>query len=290
MSIKKHKIKYAVLAVLLAVVLFFIFNIIWSNNVLTYSEYTVESPKLKGSTVCVAISDTEGRTFGENNQRLVDKIKGANPEFVLILGDMIDEENKSYDGVLSLCKTLTKDYPVYYTLGNHELSMIEWGVYEDFVRDIKATGTHLLINEMEDYTTKSGDRLTIAGLKTFPFFEVDAPDYNNEENRLFKSYLKQEDDSHLSLLLCHYPETYIWGLDEYNIDLMLSGHAHGGLIRLPFTQGLYAPEQGYFPKYTKGYYTNGKANMLISAGLSSSGGVPRFLNPLDVMVITFKGE
>lgn len=293
MFFKKHKIIAVLLCIFSALIIFFAVNIIFSNFILTYSHYTIETTKIKGQTTFVAISDSEGRVFGENNSRLAKKVNDANPEFVMILGDMVDDDNGDYSGVIDLCNTLAKDFPVYYTIGNHELSFCESqnGKYlQNLKNAIDSTGATMLSNEITDFTTKDGDKITIAGLKAYPFFDYDAPDYDNDENKLFQKYLSQEDDSHFSILMCHYPETYVWGFDKYNIDLMLSGHTHGGIFRIPFVGGVYAPEQGFMPKYTKGYYSNGKANMLISAGLNTSRNIPRLFNPLDVAVVTIKGK
>lgn len=280
------------LCILVAVILFSVGNIIYCSSVLTFNEYDVESTKVRNDIRFVAISDTEGKTFGEHNQRLAEKIEEANPEFVLILGDMVNRTNGDYTDVVALCKSLAKKYPVYYTLGNHEC--LDFEGYENYLQNLSSainnTGAHMLINEMADIYTESGERVTLAGLKTFPFYEFDAPDYDNEENHLFQKYLAQEDNDHFSILMCHQPETYVWGLENYNIDLMMSGHTHGGVVRLPFIGGLYAPEQGYFPKYSKGYYSNGKASMIISAGLGKARDVPRFLNPPDVTIVNIKAK
>lgn len=293
MFFKKHKVISVLLCILSALIIFFAVNIIVSNCILTYNEYTVETTKIKGQTTFVAISDSEGRSFGENNSRLAEKVKDANPEFVMILGDMVNNNTGDYSGVVDLCNTLAKDFPVYYTLGNHELSFWESqnGEYlENLKNAINSTGATMLVNEMTEFTTKDGDKITVAGLKQFPYFEYDAPDYDNDENRLFQKYLNQEDESHFSILMCHCPETYLWGFDKYNIDLMACGHTHGGLFRIPFVGGVYAPEQGFLPKYSKGFYSNGNANMIISAGLNNSKNIPRLFNPLDVTVITLKGK
>lgn len=293
MYFKKHRVKAVLLCIFSAIIIFFAVNIIVSNCILTYNEYTVETTKIKGQTTLVAISDSEGRSFGENNSRLAEKIKGANPEFVMILGDMVDNDTGDYSAVVNLCNTLAEDFPVYYTLGNHELSFWESqnGEYlENLKNAINSTGATMLVNEMTEFTTKDGDKITVAGLKQFPYFEYYAPDYDNDENKLFQKYLNQENENHFSILMCHYPETYMWGFDKYNIDLMACGHTHGGLFRIPFVGGVYAPEQGFMPKYSKGFYSNGNANMIISAGLNNSQNIPRLFNPLDVTVITLKGK
>jgi hypothetical protein len=289
MKITKLKI---ILIILFILLVFIVGNIIWSNNVLTYNYYTVETSKINNDITFVAISDSEGKTFGENNQRLIEKIKEAKPEFVVILGDMVNETTKNTDSILSLCNGLS-DYPVYYTLGNHEdnsYTKKNNKVYSSYKEEIEKTGAHLLINEMENFTTSKGDKITIAGLRTFPFFEYDAPDYDNDENNLLQSFLNQQNENHFSILMCHYPEVSFWGLKDYNIDLMVSGHTHGGVVQLPFVGGLYAPEQGWFPDYYKGYYKIGKMEMIITAGLGKTDYVPRFNNPPDVTVVTLKAS
>ena len=290
---RKKRIKKRIFLIIISILLIYITaSLIWSNNILTYSSYNIESSKIKNNIRFVMVSDSEGKVFGENNSRLIEKVKGADPEFVVILGDMVNRNNGDYQSAVNLCKNLAKSYPVFYAIGNHENTVYNnnTNYTNEFVSAIKNTGTKILVNELVNYKTKGGDVLAIAGLKQFPFFEYDAPDYNNEENHLFQQFLAQEDDSHLSVLLCHCPETYIWGLENYNIDLMLCGHTHGGVVRLPFAGGLYAPEQGWFPQYDKGYYTNGNASMLITSGLSVSSVFPRFNNPPDVAIVNLTAK
>lgn len=288
MKIKQHKIKFTLICIFIATILFTICNLIYSNYCLKYSNYTIETSKIKGSAKIAVISDTEGAFIGKDNQRLIDKINSANPEIVCIVGDMVEKNATSYESAISICKNLSKKYPVFYSLGNHEVGLDE--NLEKLENLLTQTGVTVLNNKMVDYKTKSGDKLTIAGITNYPFYEYYAPDYDNEDNRLFQSYLKQEDNNHFSILLCHKPEYYTWSFKDYNIDLMISGHTHGGIIRIPFLGGAYAPEQGYFPKYTKGLFDEKNVKLLITSGLNTSRNIPRFFNPLDVAVVTIEGK
>lgn len=288
MKIKQHKIRFTLICILIATFLFILGNIIYSNCCLEYSNYTIETHKVKGTTKIAVISDTEGDFIGKNNKRLIEKIDSAKPEIVCIVGDMVEKNSANFESAISICNNLSKKYPVYYALGNHEVGLKE--NLEKLENQLTQTGVTVLNNKMIDYKTKSGDKLTIAGIKDYPFFESYAPNYDNEENHLFQNYLKQEDDEHFSILLCHKPECYTWSFKDYKIDLMISGHTHGGIIRIPFVGGVYAPEQGYFPKYSKGLYNEKNARLLITSGLNTSRNIPRFFNPLDVTVVTIKGK
>ena len=109
MKIKKHKVAFTLLCIFLAIILFTIGNIIYSNYCLTYSNYTVETNKIKGSVKMVVISDTEGGFVGKDNKRLIKKIDNANPEIVCIVGDMVEKGSDNYDSVISICKSLAKN-------------------------------------------------------------------------------------------------------------------------------------------------------------------------------------
>ena len=276
---------------ILLIPLFLIINILYCNNVLTYSFYSVETAKLKHDARFVMISDTEGRSFGKGNYKLTEKIMAAEPDFVLLVGDMVDEnEPHEADDLVEMCKTLAKEVPVYYTLGNHEdLSFVYEGGKQtsDFKKLIDSTGAKLLYNDMEDIKL-NGDRITIAGIKQYPFYGFDSPDFDNPENHLLQRFLEQEDDEHFSILMCHFPVVIYWKFDEFDIDLMVCGHNHGGIVRIPFKGGIYGPEQGWFPQYDLGYYKVNNMQAIITGGLNNAHHIPRINNPLDVTVVDLK--
>lgn len=281
---KKRKLKIRLSSILICILILgliaLISNIYISNNIITINTYQLETDKINTDLKIAFISDLHSKEFGKNNEELLNKIKEQQPDLVAVGGDMNLKESTDYSVCLSLMKELVNVAPVYYTLGNHELEILD---NTDFVQDIKSAGVHLLINEMESFY-KNGESITIGGIKNYPYFEQYAPDFDNDENRFLHKYLNQESE-HYSILLCHYPECYLWKFNQLNIDLMLSGHTHGGLVRIPFVGGLVAPEQGLFPKYDMGYFESDTAKMIITSGLGKSGFVPRINNQPEICII-----
>lgn len=254
--------------------------IINSENGLSVHNYNVKTEKLNTTAKFVLISDLHNKEFGKDNQKLVDVIKVEKPDFIAVCGDMVSEGNKTREPIIKLLSKLCEITPVYYALGNHERSYYD---YDGLVKDIESIGAVLIDNEMVSFDLGE-EKITIGGITDFPYYEFDAPDYDNEERHFLDSFIQQEKENY-SILLAHQPELYFWGLDRKNIDLMVSGHTHGGLIRLPFIGGLCAPNQGWFPEYDMGYFSSGTANMIVTSGLGNDVFIPRFNNPPEVCVI-----
>lgn len=251
-----------------------------SSDGLTFNNYNLKTDKLKGSVKFVLISDLHNKEFGEDNERLVSAVRRQEPDFIAICGDMVTETEATRKPVVKLLPKLCEIAPVYYALGNHERYYCD---LEGLIEDIKSSGAVLLDNEMTSFYI-GGESITVGGLTDFPYYEYYAPDYDNEQRRFLDSFIAQEDENY-SILLAHQPEFYFWGLEDKDIDLMLCGHTHGGIIRLPFIGAVYAPNQGLFPQYDMGYYS-GTANMLITSGLGNSVPLPRFCNPPEICVVS----
>lgn len=269
-----------ILSVLAVIVIFFAVSVWYSANVLTVNTYDIETDKIDGSISFVLISDLHCKEFGRDNSNLVDVISQQDPDFIAVCGDMVTDTVEDDSVIITLIKKLQKVAPVYYALGNHEYSYYD---YDQLISDIKSTGTTLLDNDMKTLNIR-GNNITVGGLTDFAYYPSDAPDYDTEERHFLDKFIKQENENY-SILLTHCPEYYIWKPEAMNVDLLLCGHTHGGLIRLPFVGGLYAPNQGWFPQYDMGYYDTGITEMIITSGLSNDVAVPRLFNPPEVCVI-----
>ncbi|MCR5636073.1 MAG: metallophosphoesterase [Clostridiales bacterium] len=247
---------------------------------LTVSEYDYATDKTNASFKFVMIADLHNKQFGKDNERLIAKIAEQDPEFVIIAGDMVLKEEKDLSVAQKLVKQLSELCPVYYTFGNHELE-----VRSDYDVEYVMTqaGATVLNNKMIKYSV-DGDEIIIGGLRNFPFYEQYAPKFENEERYFLEDFIGAEKDA-FSLLICHYPEAYCWQLKEFDIDLMLAGHAHGGIVRIPFLGGVYVPDRGWFGGYDKGFYKTDTATMLVTTGLGVSGFIPRINNPPEICVV-----
>ena len=212
----------------------------------------------------VHLSDLHGHEYGENSEKLLEKVRAQEPELIVITGDLIDREEQ-LDMVLALAKGLAAIAPTYYVTGNHEWS-VEWSGSAHAVRTLKGllteSGVTVLSNEFAVLERK-GDRLVLAG--------VDDP--NGRADQKTPEELAAEIEAAFpglfTLLLAHRNdaiETYA----AAGYDLVLSGHAHGGIVRLPFTDGLLSPARTLFPTWTSGVYTVGDTTLFVSRGLGNN--------------------
>ena len=215
-------------------------------------------------------------------KKMVNVLKKMKPDLILCAGDIIDNESPNDQKTLQLLTKFKKIAPVYMSLGNHEIDFYE--NHKNFYRHIRAIGVKLLEEEYRDITV-NGNVIRISGMYNYAFSEA----LKNEPDT--KKFLKKyENTSHYKIMMAHRPDSFIYG-DGYKrkINLVVSGHFHGGQVVLPLIGGLYAPDQGLFPKYDYGKYRLGKINMVISRGLASSTEkLPRFNNPGEIVSITLK--
>ena len=271
-KIKKWPIVCAVLVLLL---IWAVIGTVIQNNKLVPEFYQVESTKVSGNIRVVCVADMHLKEFGKENQRLVDAIASYHPDIIAIPGDMNIESNPDYSEVINLMEKLKDVAPVYYSLGNHE---IEAMLFRDsqIYRDVKSLGIHIMNNEVE--TVKVSDsQIDIIGLTQSP---ITYADYGAD---FFDQAMNSSEN--FKLVLTHYPENFLGVIEDYPIDLALCGHAHGGLIRLPFIGGLYAPDQGFFPKLCDRYHEESNSKFIVNKGLSTSGIVPRMNNSPEISII-----
>ena len=278
---KRRTIIIAVAAVLLALAVW----TVWGNTALELNTYKVSSDALSDAFNgyrIAHVSDLHNAEMGDDNEKLLAMLRAAEPDMIAITGDMIDSRNTDVEVALNFAEKAMQIAPCYYVTGNHEARVSE---YDELKAGLEACGVIVLENEREQIEM-SGEFITILG--------VDDPSFNTDylfgdSASVVSSTLAEisTEDDVFTVLLSHRPELF----DTYvacGMDLTLSGHAHGGQFRLPFVGGLVAPNQGFFPKYDSGIYTENGTNMIVSRGIGNSLLPFRFNNRPEVILIELR--
>lgn len=226
----------------------------------------------------VQISDLHNAEFGTDNQKLIDILKSEAPDAIVITGDLIDARRTNTEIAESFARRCMEIADCYYVPGNHEARL--GGTYDAFESALIADGVNVLRNGSVRIR-KEMDAIRIIG--------VDDPAFAKASDAItnLDAALEALSSDDFTILLAHRPEL----IDEYSkwgIDLVLSGHAHGGQIRLPGIGGLYAPGQGFFPRYTSGNYTVGDTEMIVSRGIGNSAFPLRVNDRPEVVIVTLK--
>ena len=255
-----------------------------SYNWLTVTHFTVRSSKISEPFRIVLVSDLHEHQFGRDNEKLAVKIREQSPDLIIIDGDMINGDSENADTAVELVRALKETAPVYYSFGNHEYSYMEAG-HEDLTEELEAAGAVVLNYQSIDIDVK-GNQIRLGGLYEYGF---ETGMQSEEENERAIPYLEEYADTDRYLIMCaHRPESfYPWDMaDQWGIDLVLSGHLHGGQVIIPGVGGLYNSLDGFFPKFDYGQYKLGDSDMVITRGLGSNPKMlPRFNNPPEIAVV-----
>ena len=287
---KNRKIVISIISAILTVLLLVT---VVGNCLLSVAEYTITLPGLSGSARVVIISDLHGREYGKDNKRLLSKISEQQPDAIFIVGDMFDDsdEESGFSKTTMLLSSLLDIAPVYLSYGNQEKEY-SGDILDSFRNAISEKGVIVLDDTFVDCEI-GGQKVRIGGTMghAFPFGRT-KKEFENSDEYIFLKDMEKTDSP--TIVLAHMPDTFIFnGAHNYwsNIDLVVSGHTHGGVLRLPVAGGLYAPMQGLFPEYDYGFYMLGeKMKMVITSGLSGYKFFPRFLNLPEICVLTLAGE
>ena len=286
---KTKKKKIIILSIVAVLLLLLIVWVAWENKALELNSYTLASDELPDSFIgfrIAQVSDLHNAEMGKDNEKLISMLVDAEPDIIVITGDMIDSRNTKVDVALNFAEQAVKIAPCYYVTGNHEARVDEYSNLKDGL-------TELGVIVLEDAKTEIvclGESIVLVGV-TDPSFETDY--LFGDDETVMQSKLKElinEEDVYV-VLLSHRPElfdTYV----ENKVDLVFSGHAHGGQFRIPFIGGVVAPNQGVFPKYDAGIFTEGNTNMVVSKGVGNSIIPFRVCNRPEVILIelTTQGE
>lgn len=265
MHVRKRAI--IILAVVAVLLVGLIVWIAWGNKALQLNTYTLTSnhlPTAFDGYRIAHISDLHNAQLGDGNVDLLDMLKEAEPDLIAITGDLVDSRHTDVTIALQFAEEAVKIAPCYYVTGNHERRLSE---YPQIKQELMALGVTVLDDEVVTLE-KDGDIVTLIGIND-PSFVTDY--WTGDAAPVVQAQLQEltDESDGFTLLLSHRPELFEVYAD-FDVDLVLSGHAHGGQIRLPFVGGLVAPNQGLFPEYEAGLYTEGNTNMLVSRGIGNS--------------------
>lgn len=270
-----HKKKLYIILLIIILIFGIYIPIGFINNLVTtdYIYTNNKIPKEFDGYKILVISDLHCKNFGKNQDVLISAIENANPDIIVITGDTIDEYHLVLDSVEDLFKGIQDIAPIFHITGNHELSYSSIAQYEKLQALMDKYNIVDLDNSQKEISIDNST-INIFGSKYY--------------SKYVTQFLKTPDISQFNILLYH-------GSDDFDIispfgyDLVISGHAHGGVIRLPFIGGVIGNDGEFFPKYTKGMYNSQTSTLLVSRGLGNIF-IPRFYNKPEIVVVTLKNE
>lgn len=273
-----------IIGIALLVILFFVIVMIVDGNRFVIREYTLESDKINKEYTFALLADLHNRSYGADNVKLVAAVDKVKPDVILTAGDMLTAKpGKSFETALSFMKQIAKKYPVYYGIGNHEYRMKlyreDYGdAFEQYTGALKEAGIHVL-----DNSTAVAEEFVVTGVS------IDRKYYKRFKKTVMdRQYLPDTIGSAVSdkfhILLAHNPE-YFEEYAGWGPDLVVSGHVHGGIMRLPVLGGVISPKLVLFPKYDGGLFKKDKTTMILSRGLGMHTLPIRIFNPGELVVI-----
>ena len=274
------KRRVIVLIIAAALVLALLIWLLWANSSPAATQVTVASgalPEAFEGFKIAHVSDLHNAVFGRKNERLLSLIRAAEPDIIAITGDLIDSRHTDIDSALAFVEAAAEIAPVYYVTGNHE-SRLD---FDEIEPRLTAAGARVLRNEAEDIG-RGGERIRLAGIDDPSFIRTGG---TSEERAAAELEQLGDGGGTFTVLLAHRPEL-VEVYAEYGAGLVLSGHAHGGQVRLPLLGGLYAPGQGLLPEYDSGLYSLGETQMVVSRGLGNSVAPLRVNNRPELVIVT----
>ena len=284
MNAKKKK-RIVKLAVSLAILLSIVIWTTWGNKALELNLYTITSkelPKAFDGYRIAHVSDLHNAQMGENNEKLLSILRDAQPDIIAITGDLIDSRNTDIDVALCFAEEALKIAPCFYVTGNHEARISEYDKLKDSLTDL---GVVILADKRLEIE-QSGEIIVLLGVDD-PSFQTDYLFGDVQTVMQNKLTELMDEKSTYTVLLSHRPELFETYANN-GVNLVLSGHAHGGQFRLPIVGGIVAPNQGLFPEYDAGQYTSENTCMIVSRGIGNSIVPFRFNNRPEVILIELK--
>lgn len=263
--------------ILPALAILVVLTLIALDERLILRTYTVASPKLTAEVRLAVVTDFHS---SDNADDVVEMLASCAPDAVLLVGDLFDDDtaNRPTERTLSLMRQLSAQYPCYYVSGNHEA----WtGEMDALYQQTEEAGVTVL-RMSSGVLTVRGQRIALCGIPD-PYEMVFSGAPDTEEQ--IRQALEDVDSADFTVLLAHRPEL-LAKYAQFPLDLVVSGHAHGGQVRIPgVLNGLYAPNQGWFPKLAGGAYTQDGTTLIVSRGLAVRTRLPRIFNRPEVVLV-----
>ena len=258
-----------------------------SNNIIKIKKYKINNMKIPtefNGYKILHISDVHSKIYGEDNEILLKKVSEINPDCIMMTGDIIDKREKDIEGFVKMYHKLYSKFPTYYAIGNHE-RQLGYENYRRYIELLKSENVKVMRNGSTKIE-KNGEKLNLFSLK---FRGNMQPKYLTIAKREeFVKYMKEKlgeiNKKEYNILLSHDPENFEM-YEELKIDLVLSGHLHGGLIR-PFGITVFSPRRKFFPKYAYGRKKLNDTEIIISAGLGKASIPIRLFNRPELVEIT----
>jgi len=270
---------------LIGLVIFVVLFLYDQNNRIVISKHRVKDIKVPSAFngfKILHLSDLHNKSFGKNQTQLLNKIHKLNPDIILITGDLIDRRRTDFKPVLNLLKGF-HSIPVYYVPGNHEA----WSDCYAQLKDILINHGVEVLEDEERCIVRDDQKLFLYGLKDPGFYTKD--DHKLKSRYQLDVHLKTWKPGGFSMLLSHRPE-YFDVYASHAIDIIFSGHAHGGQIRFPFIGAILAPHQGFFPKYSAGMYQINTSRLFLSRGLGNSLFPFRIFNQPELILVSLESN
>jgi len=299
-----------IMLLFIGVLVLLLATIYFQNSWLQVSSYTITSPRVPeafNGYKIVQLSDLHSREFGTGNEKLLRKLQAIKPDIIVTTGDMKNSVNDNGQVFLSLLKQLAGQYPVYYVSGNHE-QIADYKSpqeHQAYMEQIKQQGVVVL----DDHTTKitvAGESINLSGLiLPLRYYKAKNTATYIGEKPFSKAFIEQAigkpDPDSFTILMTHNP-LYFADYADWGADLTLTGHMHGGVIRIPFMGGLLSPERSFFPHYDAGRFAiqqdNREAALIINRGMGNETinvkeinvPLPRVFNRPDISVIELRNK
>lgn len=265
---------------------------LYDSNRFVVTGQKITDKRIKKNCRAVVLADLHNKRYGKDNERLLAAIREAKPDFILVAGDIpTAKPGRSLDVAVSLMTELAKDYPIYYGNGNHEHRMKLYpknygNMAEEYEKALQKAGINRLVNS---HVELADTGIVIYGSEIDRFYYKRFRVQHMEDDYL-QGILGTPKSSDYSILIAHNPD-YFPQYARWGADLVLSGHVHGGMVRIPFiNRGVVSPNVRLFPKYDGGIFHEDKSTMILSRGLGMHTIPIRLFNPGELIVIDFEPE